>query len=182
VNYAGNAGNGVQYYGANGFFFVAPSPKVPDPWMRRPADLTDGRSMTACIAEWTFEGSQGRDRRRAVLGTPRELIKAEEFSEFVKLCSGLSMTRAYDAYSKGTSWMLNGLSDTLYNHILGINMHSCINGTKAIEGAWTAGSMHPGGANVLFADGHTSFMKDSIDLSIWIAFGSCNGGEAVSDY
>lgn len=182
VNYAGNGGNGIQKYGANGFFFTNVFSKLPDPGIRRSANLTDGRSTTTCVAEWTLEGSQGRDRRRAVLATPQELIKPEEFGAFVELCSSLNMTRPYDACSKGGSWMSGGFAGTLYNHILGINNHSCVNAFWVQEGAWTAGSMHPGGANVLFADGHTSFMKDSIDLSIWIALGSCDGGEVVSGY
>ena len=40
--------------------------------------------------------------------------------------------------------------------------------------------MHSSGANVLFADGHVAFMKDTIALQTWQALGTRNGGEAVS--
>jgi prepilin-type processing-associated H-X9-DG protein len=41
-------------------------------------------------------------------------------------------------------------------------------------------SMHPGGANFLFADGSVRFLKTSITLVTYCALGSRNGGEVVS--
>ncbi len=41
-------------------------------------------------------------------------------------------------------------------------------------------SMHPGGANFLFADGHVIFLKASINPYTYNALGSRNGGEIVS--
>jgi prepilin-type processing-associated H-X9-DG protein len=41
-------------------------------------------------------------------------------------------------------------------------------------------SMHPGGANVLFADGSVRFIKSSIDLKTWWALGTKANGEVVS--
>ena len=37
-----------------------------------------------------------------------------------------------------------------------------------------ARSRHPGGVNVAFADGHVTFVEDSIDLAIWRALGARN--------
>ena len=37
-----------------------------------------------------------------------------------------------------------------------------------------ARSRHPGGVNVAFADGHITFVEDSIDLAIWRALGARN--------
>ena len=39
-----------------------------------------------------------------------------------------------------------------------------------------ARSRHPGGVNVVFADGHTNFITDNIDLNIWQQLGSINDG------
>jgi prepilin-type N-terminal cleavage/methylation domain-containing protein/prepilin-type processing-associated H-X9-DG protein len=39
-------------------------------------------------------------------------------------------------------------------------------------------SKHPGGVHALFADGSARFAGDSVDLSIWRAFGSTRGDEA----
>jgi prepilin-type N-terminal cleavage/methylation domain-containing protein/prepilin-type processing-associated H-X9-DG protein len=41
-------------------------------------------------------------------------------------------------------------------------------------------SMHPGGANFVFADGSVKFLKSSISIATYCALGSRNGGEVVS--
>ena len=41
-------------------------------------------------------------------------------------------------------------------------------------------SNHPGGCNMLFADGSVHFLKKSINLDTYNALGSRNGGEVVS--
>jgi prepilin-type N-terminal cleavage/methylation domain-containing protein/prepilin-type processing-associated H-X9-DG protein len=41
-------------------------------------------------------------------------------------------------------------------------------------------SRHPGGANVLFADGHVAFLTEGTDASLHRALHSTNGGEVVS--
>ena len=45
---------------------------------------------------------------------------------------------------------------------------------------YAARSYHPGGVNVLMADGSTRFVKDSINLLTWQAIASINAGEVVS--
>jgi prepilin-type processing-associated H-X9-DG protein len=44
----------------------------------------------------------------------------------------------------------------------------------------TTRSRHPGGVNVLFADGSVHFLKDSIALPSWRALSSRAGGEVLS--
>jgi prepilin-type N-terminal cleavage/methylation domain-containing protein/prepilin-type processing-associated H-X9-DG protein len=39
------------------------------------------------------------------------------------------------------------------------------------------GSMHPGGANMGYADGHIRFIRDDIDLEVWSAIGTREWGE-----
>jgi len=43
-----------------------------------------------------------------------------------------------------------------------------------------ASSLHPGGANILFADGSVRFVKSSTNRTIWWALGTRDGGEVVS--
>src|SRR5262249_40911040 len=43
-------------------------------------------------------------------------------------------------------------------------------------------SRHPGGVNVLMADGSVHFIQQNIDLAIWQALGTIQGGEAVPDF
>jgi len=46
--------------------------------------------------------------------------------------------------------------------------------------AWTMGSKHSGGMNVLFGDGSVRFIKDSINPNTWFAIHTIAGGEVVS--
>jgi prepilin-type N-terminal cleavage/methylation domain-containing protein/prepilin-type processing-associated H-X9-DG protein len=43
-----------------------------------------------------------------------------------------------------------------------------------------ATSRHPGGCNVLFADGSVHFVKSSINMKTWMQLGTVDGGEVVS--
>ena len=47
-------------------------------------------------------------------------------------------------------------------------------------GIWTLSSRHPGGANVLMADGSVRFLKDSTSLQTVWALGSRAQGEVIS--
>ena len=57
----------------------------------------------------------------------------------------------------------------------------------ASAGCWStmhysAGSFHPGGVDVGFVDGSGRFVNDTIDIAIWQALGSINGGELLKDF
>ena len=45
-----------------------------------------------------------------------------------------------------------------------------------------ARSLHLGGVNVLFADGSVHFIANEIDMDIWRALGSIDGGETVGEF
>ena len=177
ISYAGNRGDGVQKYGYNGAFTLA-QPVAP-------AEFTDGLSTTAAVAEWLTGGDPEsvRDLRRNVLETPRQLTAAAEFDEFARLCSGMSLldARLGAPQTKGMDWLSGEFGMTLYNHTLMINQPSCTNGSAYQQGAWTAGSQHPAGANLLFADGHATLIRESTNLSVWRALGSRNGGEVLTE-
>jgi prepilin-type processing-associated H-X9-DG protein/prepilin-type N-terminal cleavage/methylation domain-containing protein len=173
ANYAGNGGVGFTPTGRvrNGAFGASIN------------DFADGLSNTAAVSEW-LRGSgdpQVRDPKRSVFATPDRLIGPADLDRFGSECHGLEPQLAQVApLGKGMDWTRDGFGYTLYNHVLGINDHACTNGGLVEQGAWTVGSAHPSGANVLFADGHVSFVKDSIVLNAWRALGTRNGGEVVS--
>jgi prepilin-type processing-associated H-X9-DG protein len=54
------------------------------------------------------------------------------------------------------------------------------NGTIDDPGTYGLSSYHPGGANVLVADGSVRFLKDSVDNQTLWALGSRAGGEVIS--
>mgnify|MGYP000991813037 CR=1 FL=1 len=41
-------------------------------------------------------------------------------------------------------------------------------------------SLHPGGVNVLFGDGHAEFYENSVDLKVWRALATVKGGEILN--
>ena len=74
-----------------------------------------------------------------------------------------------------------------YNHWLAPNTLGCDNQFDGNTGGWAnyadafpPSSNHPGGVNVVFADGHVQFVKNTIALVTWWAIGTRNGGEVVS--
>lgn len=183
TNYAGNGGNGLQPY-RTGFF--GPVPTI------GPALVPDGLSTTAYAAEFltgefvspTIPLSQivTSDRRRPVY-SPVDLTShgPTPLAEFVDRCENLRGMVVNTSYRKGYPWHAPNSPSSVYNHLLSINSPSCTNtfqskNSKAISSA----SLHPGGANVLFADGHAIFVQDSISRQAWRALGTRNGGEIVS--
>jgi prepilin-type processing-associated H-X9-DG protein len=84
---------------------------------------------------------------------------------------------------KGFGWWDGDYRTTLYNHYLTPNAKAfdCWQSSPPHNPAIKAArSFHPGGVNVLFADGHLSFIKDAISSATWRAVGTRNGGETVS--
>lgn len=91
-------------------------------------------------------------------------------------------------------WIYHFPGSTAYTHKLtpnssagdGIHDVLCVHmpelGLPCAEIAWEAGwaaarSHHPGGVNVVFADGHVNFKQDAIDFSVWQAISTINGDE-----
>ncbi len=73
-----------------------------------------------------------------------------------------------------------------------INNNNSSPGTDGPNGCWklinNCGtndeifSFHPGGANVVFADGHVTFLKESMSPPVVAALVSRAGGEVIPDY
>lgn len=177
TNYAGNRGGGLQKYGENGAFKFPPGAIV------TLGEFSDGMSTTVLVSEWILGGQSrdDRDPKKATFHTRLKLAKPEEFDQFTALCHNIDVATAKtDSHRKGLNWAHGELGKSLYNHTLSPNDHTCLNGTGYQIGAWTAGSRHPGGLNVMFADSSTRFVRETVDLAVWRAIGSRNGGEVVS--
>jgi len=52
----------------------------------------------------------------------------------------------------------------------------CVTGSQKHH---AARSLHPGGVNAMLADGAVKFVSNNIDLAVWQAAGSMNGGESL---
>jgi prepilin-type N-terminal cleavage/methylation domain-containing protein/prepilin-type processing-associated H-X9-DG protein len=57
-----------------------------------------------------------------------------------------------------------------------------INGQGAQNTKSAFSSLHPGGAQFVFGDGHMQFLSQNIDEYVYVALGSMAGGEPTGDY
>ena len=87
----------------------------------------------------------------------------------------------------GAFWYTGNFHTVRYNHIMPPNTWSCeysdldpITGAIRVYGAYPASSRHPGGVNVLMADGSVRFGKETVGIEVWWALGTRGGGEVIS--
>lgn len=180
TNYPGNGGFGLNA-GPNAGLF-SEGGYSPDPLTYiGPQAVIDGTGTTAAMAEWALGRYPVRDPIGSVFRTA-DLTEPGEFDQFVAACESLSPLSAEIALAgKSATWLLLGYSNTLYDHDLMVDGHSCVNGHSINLGAWTAGSRHPGGANLLFVDAHVRFIRNTMAVATWRALGTRAGREIVSD-
>lgn len=174
-NYGGNVGFGPYSHGGaggNGPFGGDESyhPKV------RLANVRDGLTNTAAVSEFRRHPDA---TERAPGASVFEVSDTPNLETFLARCLAIDPNvAAIKLVPRGQSWLLSGLGDTLYDHNMPPNSYSCSN-VQSPVGAWTAGSLHSGGVNVLFIDGRVTFVKNSIGVNSWQGMGSVSGGELL---
>lgn len=77
-----------------------------------------------------------------------------------------------------TGWLFGIFGITGYNHVLPPNssIADCATPGGGV-GAYSARSHHSQGVNSLLADGSVRFWSESVDISLWRAVGTIDGGE-----
>ena len=146
----------------------------------RSGDVTDGLSNTAFFSE-KMRGHGNPDPKTDLFVIPAQTSLAGTYST----CNSINTATATPLTSKwGYSWVMGENCCTQYNHVAVPNTVSCA-GT-GFTGSMTnmamqvsASSRHTGGVHVLMGDGATHFYSENIDLNVWRAIGSRNGGEVV---
>ena len=96
----------------------------------------------------------------------------------------------YIADQRGWRWGQGVTGFSMFNTIQTPNDHQYPFGGCRFNGmpdwnmdngfVYGASSDHPGGVNVLFADGSVRFVKDGIDRMVWWSLGTKAGGEVIS--
>lgn len=178
----------------NGVISIAsPDPAKPAPWHPRQSvverDITDGLSHTAMVAEriiarsnFPISGTIPTDRRQHVVHNPDHWdLTPQTLPQLVKGCAKHFKTPDYNfGATFGQAWISGSpVAGAGYMHVMPPNAQSCVNYQGHLQGDWflTGSSEHPGGLNVLLADGHVGWFDNSLDVAVWWRLGSRNGGE-----
>ena len=148
-----------------------------------PSHIADGLTQTAALSERLVGTRSDADRRdRRAIHRFSMVPPPNRTDQYTAICTHLTKSgpRPWFGYA-GRFWLLTGPYYTLYNHVLPPNsaVIDCLNADH--WGAVSARSAHPGGVNVAFADGHVRFVSDSVELSLWRALGTRDGGEPIED-
>lgn len=183
VNYRGNTGLGPNVRttaehpdSGNGLF--------PEAEVIRVRQVVDGLSQTAAFSERLRGSSRPPcDPSRDAFGIVVQAWTADQ----LKLICEISAREIPNAYysNMGAYWFWSGRERVVYTHTQPPNgsVPDCITGRAATAmGMVTARSLHPGGVNVLFADGSCRFIGQSIHQETWRALGTRDGREVVHEY
>jgi len=176
VNYAfcsGTGRNGGDAEGADGTFILGPALCL--------ADLLDGSSTTVAASEQLLglAAPYSQTTPTPIPSPPsRGMARVPSGPLTDSACAGAPSGWLLN---KGASWWDGNYLNTLYNHHEPPNSarYDCI--TYHNPGWKAPRSHHPGGVNALFADGHVTFIKDSIALSSWQSLATRAGGEVIHD-
>jgi len=178
TNYVFSTGDGLtgpngpgDPTGANGAFILGPPQSL--------ASITDGSSSTTAVSE-QFLGIPGATNSTTMPSDTRRAFAQD--ANGAPDPAGCAAPTGWEL-DKGVGWWEGGMRSTLYNHYYTPNArpYDCMGPQNPLRPVWKAArSLHPGGANVLFCDGHVQFLKDSVNPMAWRALSTRNGGEVVS--
>lgn len=172
TNYGGCLGDYHSAYRANGVFTALPV---------APQSLTDGSSTTVAMSEYLVGFFDRRVERLRSNYLPTDMIGGipEGLAQFSARCRALDRMVPTPGMVKGMWWTVGQRNFTLYDHVLPPNQPTCANvpNSNVVACSTTATSLHPGGVNGLFADGHVQFVRDDIDMAVWRALGTRDGAE-----
>ena len=157
----------------------------------RLSEATDGLSQTAMASEITKSstGGGGYESNDYWLSGYFRITRIWTTAEALAICQTNPASPPQYYSSVGHAWHVAGYSQTAYNHVVPPNpaFADCsmdefgTGDTDSLKtGVFSARSFHPGGANVLWGDGHVQFVSSAIDTGLWRAIGTLAGHETVS--
>jgi prepilin-type N-terminal cleavage/methylation domain-containing protein/prepilin-type processing-associated H-X9-DG protein len=187
-NYAVTTGSGIDGgspFQSDGIFYVNSRTRI--------ADILDGASNTTLVSESLL----GRDTTRLPNGAFAGSDPKRSYKFLLSFFGPPNLTDARCQGSqtfnsalgngndpRGFAWCSGEYRSTLYNHYYPPNtkLFDCITSVTvdptpppdrpslyAAYGWRAARSLHTGGVNVFFADGHGQFIAEAIDLESWKA-------------
>ncbi|WP_169978206.1 DUF1559 domain-containing protein [Tautonia rosea] len=161
--------------------------------------IGDGTSNTIAFAERLRGDGDGvkqspSDIYNAVpinglfLNDPGYVMQAQPFSalqEAIRQCDDFARANPRSSWDwSGLHWAAGTYNQTVFNFVVTPNHPgadcSPWGGVATGFGFFTPRSKHPGGVNVMLADGSVRFVKDTIALQTWYSLGTKSGGEVLS--
>jgi prepilin-type N-terminal cleavage/methylation domain-containing protein/prepilin-type processing-associated H-X9-DG protein len=152
-----------------------------------PAEFGDGTSNTAIASEWMKGNGIAPPTKDGLGNVYTSTATPTQFSG--QLNNDLLQSRACDAsvaqnWTWKGDWWISGQSAT-YSHTQPPNRKSCYYPGTGQPGAaavnvLAASSRHPGGVNVVFADGSVKFVKSTVNPTAWYGIATADRGEVVS--
>jgi prepilin-type N-terminal cleavage/methylation domain-containing protein/prepilin-type processing-associated H-X9-DG protein len=157
----------------------------------------DGTSNTIAFAE-AVVGNQTQSSTSKHLGVinvagvqPYEALDVSSLGvaavrTALAACSTAWQTGSNPDLQRGENWAHGSMCMTLFNTVGTPNLNGdqwtyCARiGSGSRSDFNNADSYHPGGVNVTMADGAVKFIKDSVNISTWMALGTKSGGEIIS--
>jgi len=174
-SYCSNYSSGYQKYLSNGFFDRDRREAL------TPADISDGLSQTVAMSEKLYAvDEEDSDRMRNLWRPPYPFDQPNELDALADFCEGIPLNPTRWGYRRSEHWGMAWVYEASYNHILPPNRPSCTNNDFYKYNCLTATSLHPGGVNALFGDGHASFVSQSMDRTAWRQLGSRHDGLTAS--
>lgn len=174
---------------------------------KRVRDIIDGTANTAAFSEHVVASARSnvidkltevRGSTVTVPGTAGDGTTTRDLTVLTALqrdcLSGANaIDQRYTPSGSGSVWIYHRLIDnTIYNHGLPPNRAMCVppGRGRPLRAGQVGGSLwslrgpssrHPGGVNVLMADGTVRFVSESVDLKTWMAIGTVAGGETIDN-
>jgi prepilin-type N-terminal cleavage/methylation domain-containing protein/prepilin-type processing-associated H-X9-DG protein len=192
TNFVASAGTGTIN---NGNFNVVAGTPLPDGvfWSTSNchiADVTDGLSGTVAFSE-TVKGNgqtnaatlSDKGRQFALFNTSGYMTASLPATSFLPpstVVAGCSKPDVW-ANDRGREWSRGSFIMASYNHFYTPNSPNpdCTDSGRAAA-VTAARSLHPGGVNVLFCDGHIQFAKNSVNVTTWRGLSTRAGNEVIS--
>jgi prepilin-type N-terminal cleavage/methylation domain-containing protein/prepilin-type processing-associated H-X9-DG protein len=162
------------------------------------ATMTDGTSNTVAFAESTV-GIVSEVRGQRLIGLvnvtfPAGALQLNSFNNptavnaAINTCSAAWLPGGSGSpdIQRGDCWTQGAMCSTLFNTVVTPNGQSdewtyCgTYGSGACANIVNSDSYHPGGVNVLMADGSVRFIKDAINPLTWWGLGTISGSEVIS--
>ena len=149
--------------------------------------IGDGLSHTAAFAE--IVGPDPNDNFYRRLPHDVRDVTAPEAAAACLASDWEDLPIVVEVGSRGSGWASDISFNVGYNHLLPPNTRNCLLtvssfgelGSTTDGASMNAAGSHPGLVQVAFLDGTVHRISDGIDLAVWRALGSVNGGEIVPD-